>query len=252
MMSNAFIDESGQRAFSRESSDFFVMSAVVLEGNNGARQAGELLKQIRQDLGRRPGDELHWKNIKTHSQRLRAVQIIGQSSFVTISSVVICKRRLSLPQPYWHNDNAIYLNTLGMLLKRLSWIGHDRGTVVTYTLAHIVRFKLETLRRYETTLRATTYEIEWNNLDPNGGAIDRPAQNDPLQLADVAASAVAAAFQPDRYGNVETRYLLELAPRFYRRNGLALTASGLKLHPDLGGTHEVEKTFPWIEGLVSR
>lgn len=135
-----------------------------------------------------------------------------------------------------------------MLLKRLSWIGHDRGTVVSYTLAHIVRFKLETLRFYETTLRATTYEIDWRNLDPNGGAIDRPTQNGPLQLADLAASAVAAAFQPDRYGNVETRYLLEVAPRFYRRSGLALTASGLKLYPD-PGTQEVQRAFPWLHGL---
>lgn len=248
-MSKAFIDESGQRAFSRASSDFFVMSAVVVDGNDGLRQAAEVLKEIRRDLGRRPGDELHWTNIKSHSQRLRAAQIIGQSDFITLSSVVICKRRLTLPQPNWHNDDATYLNTLGMLLKRLSWMATDRGTVMSYTLAHIVRFNLEKLRLYEAALRATAYEIEWNSLDPYGGAIDRPANNGPLQLSDLAASAVAAAFQPDRYGNVETRYLLELAPQFYRRSGLALTGAGLKLYPSITGDDETREIFPWLQGL---
>lgn len=249
MNCHAFIDESGQRAFSRESSNYFVLSAVVFEGPDGLRQAGDVLTQIRKDLGRRPGDQLHWKRIKTHSQRLRAVQIIGQSSFITVSSVVVCKRRFSLPKPNWHNDNATYLNTLGMLLKRLSWIGLDRSSVVSYTLAHIIRFKLETLRQYETWLRTRTYEIEWTSLDPRGGAIDQPTRNGPLQLADLAASSIAAAFQADRYGNVETRYLLELAPRLFRRSGFALTSSGLKLYPDLGGIEEARRAFPWLNGL---
>lgn len=249
-MSKAFIDESGQRAFSRASSDFFVMSAVVVDEHDGLRQAVEVLEQIRRDLGRRPGDELHWKKIKTHSQRLRAAQIIGQSQFITLCSVVICKRWLTLPRPNWHNDDATYLNTLAMLLKRLSWIASDRNTVMSYTLAHIVRFKLEKLRRHEAALRATTYEIEWRSLDPNGGAIDRPARNGPLQLSDLVASAVAAAFQPDRYGNVETRYLVELAPQFYRRSGLALTMVGLKLYPATrGGGDDIRVTFPWLQGL---
>lgn len=71
----------------------------------------------------------------------------------------------------------------------------------------------------------------------------------PLQLSDLVASAVAAAFQPDRYGNVETRYLLELAPQFYRRNGVALTAAGLKLYPAMTGGDETRGTFPWLQGL---
>jgi hypothetical protein len=246
--SNAFVDESGQPAFSPRSSDFFVMSAVVLQGGHSLHQAGEVLAQIRRDLGRGPEDELHWTNIKTHSQRVRAVQILGLSSFITMSTVVVCKRRFTLPQPYWRNDDDTYLNTLSMLLKRLSWIAGTSGTVMSYTLAHIVRFKLETLRRHEAALRGTTYEIDWSALDPRGGAIDRPANNGHLQLADLAASAIAAAFEPDRYGNVEPRYLLALAPRFYRRSDLPLTGCGLKLYPEPGGTQEV-RAFPWLGEL---
>lgn len=248
-ISNAFVDESGQHSFSPRSSDFFVMSAVVIDSSHGLHQAGELLAQIRRDLGRGPEDVLHWKQIKTHSQRLRAVQMIGLSSFITVSSVVVCKRRFTLPQPYWPNDGDTYLNTLAMLLKRLSWIAGNCGTVMRYTLAHIVRFKVATLRQHEAALRGTTYEIDWRALDPRGGAIDQPANNGHLQLADLAASAIAAAFEPDRYGNVETRYPVELAPRFYRRSDLTLSESGLKLYPNPGGTQEVRQAFPWLREL---
>jgi len=120
---------------------------------------------------------------------------------------------------------------------------------MSYTLAHIIRFKLEKLRKYESRLRETTYEIEWKSLDPNGGAIDRPAKNHYLQLADLVASAIGAAFHPDDYGNVEPRYLVELAPRFYRRNDLALTDSGLKLYPTIARGDEVQEIFPWMQGL---
>ena len=115
-MSNAFIDESGQRGFSARSSHFFVMAAVVLEGGDSLHQASEVLAHIRRDLGRGAHDVLHWKNIKTHSQRVRAVQIIGGSSFITVSSVVVCKRGLTLPQKYWGNEDDTYLNSLAMLL----------------------------------------------------------------------------------------------------------------------------------------
>ena len=248
--SNAFIDESGQRAFTRKASDFFVMSAVIFDGL-GLDQSTDLLAEIRRDLGRGPSDVLHWKQIKTHSQRLRAVQLIARSSFVTVSAVVVSKRRLNFPNPYWAptNNDQTYLNTVGMLLKRLSWMSSERGRVMSYTLAHVVRFKIATLRRYEAALRASTYEIEWASLNPNGGAIDRPANCGPLQLADIAASAVAAAFEPDRFGNLETRYLVELGPKLYRRTGWPLTVSGLKLFPQLG-EEETRATFPWL-GVLS-
>ena len=248
-MSSAFVDESGHRSFSPKSSDFFVMSAVVLEDADGLRQAAEVAAQLRRELGRHPGDQLHWTNIKPHSQRLRAIQIIGQSPFMTVSSVVVCKRQLTLPQPHWRSDDDTYLNTLAMLLKRLSWIGYERGSIMSYTLAHIVRFKLNTLQEHEAALRATTYDIQWSALDPRGGAIDRPANSDYLQLADLVTSAIAAAFEPDRYGNFEALYLKELASRFYRRSGVELTASGLKVYPSLGGTEAVPACFRWLLDL---
>ena len=88
---DAFIDESGQRSKTAKSSDHFIMSAVVIEPG-GLMAAAQLLADMRRDLGRRPGDELHWKNIKTHDQRVRAAQMLGAAPFLRICTVVVCKR----------------------------------------------------------------------------------------------------------------------------------------------------------------
>ncbi len=63
---HALIDEAGQRARTLKSSDHFVMSAVIVPEEHLA-DAAAVLAGLRTDLGRRPGDTLHWRNIKTHT-----------------------------------------------------------------------------------------------------------------------------------------------------------------------------------------
>src|SRR6266498_295686 len=142
---HAFIDESGQRARSAASSDHFVMSAVVIPEEHVA-DATTLLKLLRTDLKRRAGDELHWKNIRPHTQRLRACQLLTTADWLTVSSVVVCKRHLT-GDPL-NNDRA-YLYTLRYLLERLSWLARDQDRELSYTMAHIVRFQTAKLRVYE-------------------------------------------------------------------------------------------------------
>lgn len=52
-----------------------------------------------------------------------------------------------------------------------------------------------------------------------------------LQLADTTASALFRAVEPDGFGNTERRYLRELAPKLYRRDGGIVTSYGLKVFP---------------------
>ncbi|CAM5366151.1 hypothetical protein SCALM49S_04549 [Streptomyces californicus] len=116
------------------------------------------------------------------------------------------------------NEDQEYLFTLRFLLERLSWFARDSSAVMTYTLAHIIRMKLSKLREYESKLRVDPgCRIHWPALDPKGGRIDQPKRIEMLQAADLAASATFAAFNPDKFGNVEPRYLEGLSPRLYRR-----------------------------------
>src|SRR5690606_303400 len=127
-----------------------------------------------------------------------------------------------------------YLYTLRYLLERLSWYARDQRQTLSYTLAHIVRFKLSKLREYERRLQAQPgCNVVWSRLDPHGGRLDQPSRVELLQFADTAASATFAAFEPDKYGNTEQRYLTELKACLYRRGQAtnALTSYGLKMHP---------------------
>jgi len=239
---SAFIDESGGRAHTRESTDHFVMTAVVYHDASRPRVC-ELLAQLRRDLGRRPGDPLHWVNIRGHGQRLHTARTLGQADYLTISSVVVCKRQFAFDDLI-HEEDASYLHTLRYLLERLSWLGRMRGDAVAYTLAHIVRFQIAKLRLYEARLRADKRcTIRWDYLRP--GRIDQPTRVEELQLADLAASATAAAFESDRFGNTEPRYLKEMVPRLYRRGG-NLTSYGLKMHPWNAAT---KAAYPWVQTL---
>lgn len=238
---HAFIDEAGQRSTSKRSSSHFVMAAVVIpeERLDEARRA---LADLRSDLGRRPQDGLHWQNLRAHSQRVHAAQSLGRMP-VTISSVVVCKRHLTTGVP---DEHHAYLFTLRMLLERLSWFAEDESAALGYTLAHIVRFKLAQLREYEAKLRARQTTLKWAHLDPSGGSIDQPKRIEQLQLADIAASAIFQAFEPDQFGNTERRYLMELTARLYRRQGGALTSYGLKIHP---WSETAKAAYPWVAAL---
>ncbi|WEH40773.1 DUF3800 domain-containing protein [Streptomyces sp. AM 2-1-1] len=241
---HAYVDEAGVRSHSKASGDYFVMSAVVVADEDVAA-ASDFLAGLRRDLRRRPGDTLHWQNFNAHSDRLHAAKSLGAQEWATISSVVVAKRQLGGASQL--NEDQAYLYTLRFLLERLSWHARDSSATLTYTLAHIVRMQLFKLREYEANLRGSAdCRIHWPALDPKGGRMDQPKRIEMLQAADIAASATHTAFNPDKYGNVETRYLHELSPRLYRRGGAPLTSYGLKMHPWNGST---KAAYPWVAAL---
>lgn len=243
MTFRAFLDEAGDRSHSARASDHFVMSAAVIRDED-LPAVSELLGRLRVDLMRHPTDNLHWRNLKSHSQRLHAAQAIGSWDVLTVSSVVVCKRHLkgSLIQ----DESAAYLYTLRYLLERLSWFARDRGATVDYTLAHIIRFKLSKLRQYEAALLADAEcQIAWDSI-AGPGRLDQPSRIEWLQIADLAASATYKAFEPDQYGNTEQRYLQAMMPRLYRRPSGKLTSYGLKMHP---WNSDTQSAYPWVADL---
>lgn len=223
------------------------MSAVVVF-NSQEGEALDFLAGLRGRLRRKPGDVLHWKNYNAHTDRLLASSEVGlRADLFKISSVVVCKQHLPANNDFDH-DRA-YLYTFRFLLERLSWLARSRGAELNYVLGHVVRFKLPKLREYEARLRSmspTQCQIAWDFVDPAGGRIDQPARVELLQVADIAASAVGVAFNPDPNGFTETRYLRNLLPATYRPEGRLLTTYGLKMHPWNDNT---KAAYPWVAAL---
>lgn len=88
----AYIDESGDRGTTPKSSDYFVMTAVVVRDKN-LLHADLLFAGIKHDLRRRPTQELSWKGLKTLSDRFLAVHA-GESTTMATS-----RRMSSQPPP---------------------------------------------------------------------------------------------------------------------------------------------------------
>jgi hypothetical protein len=128
----------------------------------------------------------------------------------------------------------------------MSWLARDHHRILQYTLAHIVRFRLATLRADEAALRNDPqFRIAWNHVDPHGGRLDQPRRTELLQLADTAVSGTFRAFEKDEFSNTETRYLREMAPRLYRGSAGtgSVTRFGLKILPSSGTT---KAAYPWV------
>lgn len=236
-----FVDESGQRSASPKSSDHFVMSAVMIHECNLV-SVQEAQAELRRTLGREKNHPLHWVNLKGHSLRVVAAQSLAAMP-VNVISVVVCKRHLTKALPH---ESVAYLFTLRLLLERVSWFTQTRDAPVRYTLSAITRFKLAQLREYEAKLRHDPQcPIAWDRLSP--GRIDQPTRIEQLQLADIAASATAQAFEPDRYQITERRYLECLKPvLWYGKDGASLPSYGLKMHPWNDATQGL---YPWVAEL---
>lgn len=240
----AYIDESGQRARSDKSSPHFIMSAVVVR--DAKRQdAEQFLTDLKTTLGRKPDQVLHWKNYNSHGHRLLASSNLGaRPDLFKLSSVVVCKRHLADNAGF--NEDLAYLYTFRYLLERLSWLARSYDTELSYVLGHVVRFKIAKLREYEAKLQGMNTEIKWRHLSKKGGRIDQPSREPLLQIADIAASAAGAAFNPDQHGFTEQRYLQHLIPATYRPESGAITTYGLKMHPWNGST---KAAYPWVAAL---
>jgi hypothetical protein len=54
------------------------------------------------------------------------------------------------------------------------------------------------------------------------------------------------AFEHDTFDNTETRYLVEMSPRLYRKPDGKLTSYGLKMHP---WSDSARAAYPWVTAL---
>jgi hypothetical protein len=127
-------------------------------------------------------------------------------------------------------------------------MAEDEQTTLRMTIAHVQRFPVAKLRRYEAKLRemGARTSIKWQHLDPRGGQLRADTQVEQLRLADAVASGTAEAFNPNPFGQTEQRYLRELVPRLYesRRGGPRnLPSYGLKMHP---WNDAAKALYPWV------
>jgi hypothetical protein len=231
-----YVDEAGDRGISNASDCHFVVSAVVVEDARDSMLRQEL-GALRGQLGRHPGHVLHFVKF-SHSQRLKAVQDVASSSLATIVNVVVHKDLIGQPLPTGNlahvaKPDPMYLWALRLLLERVSWFVDDSGgSGAIVTFAHLKGFRAQKLHDYRAALEGNgDIGIRWSVFAGHPFRIESPRSVELLQVADIAASALFRAVEPDAFENTETRYLEELRPKLYRRGDGQITSYGLKVFP---------------------
>lgn len=236
MLYRVYVDEAGDRGISAESDRHFVVSAIIVPDSGDAQLRSDLA-ELRASLGRHPGHVLHFVKFN-HSQRLKAAQDVARFSFAAITNVIVHKDLIGQPHPagetsYIARPDPMYLWALRLLLERISWYVDDNdGDEAIITFSRLKGFKPQKLHDYRTALETSDgVDIRWHILDGHPFRIDSPKVVELLQVADITASALFRAIEPDAYGNTEPRYLDELRPKLYRRGRASVTSYGLKTFP---------------------
>ncbi len=253
---HAYVDESGDRGWTprpanlkpgerRGSSLVFSLTAVLVpDGAQTAclysweRAAGE--------IGRQPGDVVHWINVKNHGQRKHLAATVATLPQARTISVILCKHHLPNAQGLRDVDR-LYNWTLRLLVERLSWFGEQAGAQVAMTFSQVKGMPPRKLLSYLKLLNARNEQsihLPALKLPPR---IDTPANRRMLQIADTASGAVFAAFEPDLWGYTTREYLDLIKPIIWKRPGRPLWKDGLKYGPwpstSCGAEH------PWFQAF---
>jgi len=213
-----YVDEAGDLGISPRASRHLVLSAVVVADAEDAALRSDL-HRLRLRLGRRPSHALHFVRLD-HSKRLKAAQDMAASHIWAIVSVALRKDSIDLSDlvaPPCARPFMAYLWALRVLLERLSSCFLEvRESRAIVTLSQLKGFEAQLLRNYRAALEASgASDVSWTVFDGHPFRIDQPTKIELLQCADITASALFRAVEPDPFGNVERRYFEELGPKLH-------------------------------------
>lgn len=241
----AYIDESGDDGLTGKyrqvgtrggSSVWLTISASVWRFSIDA-DALAWRNEIRSKLGpqaqKRP---LHYKDLG-HNQRLMAAQVLAEKP---IRSICVMSYKPLIPEDTYQEKNQLYFYMSRYVLERLSWLCRDMRTRVTegdgrvkIVFSRRGGLSYGEFRDYLNLLQRTDdpgIRIHWGVIDIDAIEAMDHGKRAGLQIADIMASSMTAALEPDMYGNCEKRYGETLKSRIYSRNGNYLSY-GAKLVP---------------------
>ena len=253
---NAYIDEAGDEGFKSGASQWFIISAVIVDKNNDrdiARVIDNIKNRLWGDVTRQP---LHWVRLR-HNQKQVVIQELSKHSF-TILSVALEKKYLARERfdPHYDRDNrmkfrwAMYFYATRLLVERICKYAERQGAIVNLIFENRTSISYKDLRDYLTLMteypgpysRSPTIQRTLiKSLEPKNKETRKL-----LQVADVCSGALKDALEINRYGNVDESYLMGLADKFDRPNG-RLWGIGLKLFPrDKRAIQEEYDCYNWM------
>lgn len=135
-----------------------------------------------------------------------------------------------------HSNEYNYL--LKMLVERVSWTVRDAKTVpgkangpCALVLSEQRMYPYAEMFDYFAKLRAEPHNCsaEWNWIAAGEPTVVPHEDEQPIHLADIAASSFAMAIEPKQHKMTDDRFIRNLAQSIYQKHGRKF---GLKLFPD--------------------
>jgi hypothetical protein len=251
---NVYIVESGDEGIGTGGTRWFLLGALIVPVDLDL-QTSTMVSRVKADFGHDDKWTLHWKKVKKDSQKIHITDQLLTEEW-RFSAVVIDKTHpLITGVGGLKNKWYLYFYATRFLLERISWFAHDVGDngVARLTFEHRSNMGYAALNNYFKQLqgRASSTQISWANVETEGYSIVSKTKNRLLQATDSILGTLSEALEPDGFGNIEPRYLLNLSDRFYRRRG-NLFSYGLKFLPatkDSTAMADLQADYAWLNTI---
>lgn len=255
----AFIDESGddglgnyREPLRRGGSTRWLVISACLFRQTYSLEAVKWRDSISDKFINKKSRNLHFMDLN-HGQRIVAAQTIGG---LPLRALSVIAAKPPIPDGIYTAQNQLYFYMTRYLIERLSWLCRDhRPNVpegdgrVKITFSRRGGMSYESFRSYLQHMKDhpdPAMKIHWPVIDIEAVDAQDHKKSASLQLVDAIASSMAAAVEPDFYGNCEPRYAESLRPVTYHRKGNYLSY-GVKLVPKFDECDLNDQQMKFIE-----
>lgn len=254
-----FVDESGQRSQSKNSSDYFIMAAVLVRAS-AVEEAYRSLSHLKELTNRRPEHVLHWSKLNDRHRQIVSSKL-GQFTHLHYIAAVSCRRELremsnkalnstaevdycAVPRP--QTADEVYLQTFQRLLEPISWFARLHDAQAEITIEHTIRLQNRTLHDFEILAKDDAHcAIDWLHVARPIKMVHKSGE-ELLQLADAVASGIAQAFNGGRGGVQNRSYVKAMLPRIWKGPNPhypQVTTYGIVTHP---WDETTKGLHPWL------
>jgi hypothetical protein len=215
----AFVDETGDRGYSKKSSEYFAMAAVIFPVSV-QQKVKDCIARIKKEFGVPWKVPLHWrKHCTVHEYKKFVVREITQLEGLTVSYVISDKK--TVPRDHVKFYNLVAASALERILKH----SEELNSKVCVRFGHIRGFDHSTTTDYFH--RRNWHSGNYNRLinEPNWIGADT---NSGIQLADMYAGILGAAIIADKFGDFEVSYLERIKHQIRKSYNGKISGYGIK------------------------
>ena len=215
----AFVDEIGDRGYSKRSSEYFAMAAVIFPVSV-QQKVKDCIANIKTRMGIPLKTPLHWyKHCRMHETRKFITGEIAKLEGITVIYVISDKKTTPKNHAIFYNDVAAL--TLERILKHSEklhkkvcvWFGHVKGFNHSTTIDYFCKRDWR-----KANYRNLLEQPKWIPAETNSG----------IQLADQYAGILGAAMIADSYGNFEPSYLEKIQHQIRKSENGKINGYGIK------------------------